>query len=207
MIGEREYALIFAEPHGFVLDQERNHGHIGATRDLERRAPEAMQTALRRPCAFGKNQDVKTLSDTAGGVLDHVTGVQRVGGAFEKACAVEQRPPPAAAVQHGFYSGRDVRQRGHDGRDIEKTRVICDEHHRPVGQYTGDFARVEVDQTRPAQQIVQQRESEALDPLQQTRAPTALRGVARGEALQQGKCAVPEGRDREVQQQNAEQES
>jgi hypothetical protein len=44
-IRQREYALIFAEPHGFVLEQERHDRNIRTTGDFECSSTKTMQPA------------------------------------------------------------------------------------------------------------------------------------------------------------------
>jgi hypothetical protein len=42
LIRQREYALIFAKPHGLKIKNQRHHRQVGAARDLESCAAEFM---------------------------------------------------------------------------------------------------------------------------------------------------------------------
>jgi O-methyltransferase involved in polyketide biosynthesis len=85
-IRQRQYALIFAEPHGLVFDQQRDHGDIGPASDLERRAAEAMQPARGRARALGKNEHMKALADALAGLGHDVPRIERSRGPLEEAC-------------------------------------------------------------------------------------------------------------------------
>jgi hypothetical protein len=135
---------MFTEPHGLIVQDERNDGNIRSTRNFKSRAPEAMQPSLRRARAFRKDQDAKTLLEALAASIHDVRGIQRIRGAWEQARPVQQGPPPAAAIQDRLHRGRDVRQRGHEGGHVQQSRMVRHQHDRPLGQLTLDVARVEI---------------------------------------------------------------
>lgn len=155
---QRQNAHVFAEPHRLVSQDERDHRYIRSTRNFERRAPEAMQAVLRRARALRKNQHAQPFADALYTGRDHVTAVVRAARALEQPRALEQRPPPAAAEHRRLHGRGDVVDRRHQRRDVQKTRMIADQHRRTVGDIAAQFARVEVEQPRPAQQIVHEPE-------------------------------------------------
>jgi len=126
LIRQREYALILAQPHGFVVQNQRDHRHIGAARDLECCAAELVQALLRRARALRKYQHAEALADAIARGLDHMSAVERIRSALEETRAVQKRPPPAATVQDRLHSGGDILNRRHQRCDVEETRVICD---------------------------------------------------------------------------------
>jgi hypothetical protein len=130
--------------------------------------------------------------------------VERISGSLEQTRAVQKRPPPAATVQDRFHSGGDILNRSHQRSNVEKTRVICDQHHRACRQLADRRARVEVDQARPAQEVVQQRERTTHDALQEPRATRDI-DTLRWHQLQERKRTVAERSDGEVKRQNREQ--
>jgi len=126
LVRQRKYALIFAQPHGPIVQKQRNDGHIGAARDLERCAAELVQTLLWRARALWKDQHTESLADAIARGFDHMCAVERIRRALEQTRAVQEGPPPAATVQDRFHSGGDILNRRHQRRDVEKTRVIRD---------------------------------------------------------------------------------
>jgi hypothetical protein len=85
-----------------------------------------VQPPARRARALREDQHAKALGDALAAGVHHVGGVQRIGGAHEQARAVQQRPPPAAAIQHGLHGRGDVRQRGHERGHVQQARMIGD---------------------------------------------------------------------------------
>jgi hypothetical protein len=166
LVRQREYALILAQPHGLVVQNQRHHRHIRSARDLERGAAEPVQAQLRRTRALRKDQHAEALAQAIARRLHDMCAVERIGSALKQTCTVQERPPPAATVQDRLDSRGDILERCHQRCDVEKARVICNQHHRPLGQLADRCARIEVDQPRPAQQIVEQRERAAHDALQ-----------------------------------------
>jgi len=161
-----------------------------------------MQVSVGRAGAFGEDQHAKTIRDSFAAGIHHVGRIERVRRALEQARAVQQWPPPAATIQHGLHGRGDVLDRRHERRHIEQARVVGHEHGRTSWQLASHVTRVEIQQRGPAQQIVQQHEMPAHDALQQARAP---RSVTCGEQVQDCKCAVAEGRHREVERENSKQ--
>jgi len=126
LIRQREYALIFAQPHGLVVQNQRDHRHVGAARDLERCAAELVQALLWRARTLRKDQHPPALADAIARGLHHMCGIERIGRSLEQTRAVQERPPPAATVQDRFHSGGDILNRSHQRSNVEKTRVIRD---------------------------------------------------------------------------------
>jgi hypothetical protein len=126
LIRQREYALVFAQPHGFVFQNQRDHRHVGTARDLECCTAELVQALLWRARALGKYQHTEALADAIARGLDHMCAVERISGSLEQTRAVQKRPPPAATVQDGLHSGGDILNRSHQRCDVEKARVIRD---------------------------------------------------------------------------------
>ena len=155
---QRQNTHVFAEPHRLVSQDERDHRDIRSTRNLERRAPEAMQAVVRRARAFRKNQHAQPFADALYAGRDDVAAVVRAARALEQTRAFEQWPPPAAAEQRRLHGRGDVANRRHQRGDVQKTRMIADQHGRSVGDLAAQLARVEVEQTRPAQHVVHEPE-------------------------------------------------
>jgi hypothetical protein len=67
---------------------------------------------------------------------DDMPGIERAGCPFEQSRPIQQRPPPAAAVQHWLDRSRYVAESGHERGDIEQPGMIGDQHGRPLWQLT-----------------------------------------------------------------------
>jgi hypothetical protein len=58
--------------------------------------------------------------------FDHVCAVQRIRRTLKQTRPVQQRPPPAATIQHRFHSRSDIFNGRHQRRDIQKSGMIRD---------------------------------------------------------------------------------
>ena len=129
LIGQREYALILAKPHGLKVKNERHHWHIRSARDLESCAAEFVKGGrgrTRRARALWKNEDSKAFAQAIARGVDYVCAVQRIGRTLKQTGAVQQWPPPAATVQHRLHSSSEIFDGRHQRCDIQESRMIGD---------------------------------------------------------------------------------
>jgi hypothetical protein len=126
LVRQREYALILAQPHGLVVQNQRNHWHVCSARDLECGAAKPVQALLRRARALRKNQHAEALAQTIARGFHDMCAVERIRCALEQLRAIQQWPPPAATVQHWLHSRGDILKSSHQRGDVEKTRMVRD---------------------------------------------------------------------------------